>query len=202
MVEKVDPNELFSYDPMSPSGIVWKCERRSGRNYLLVAASAGDVAGTVSKHGYWIVDIRGKKKRVHRLIWEMLVGPIPDGFVVDHIDGDPKNNTIKNLRVVSCAHNNRNRAISDESLSGMHGVVYKEVTNKHGQLFRYWQARGKDNNGKEVSKAFNIDKLGSEVALELAKQFRYNFIVNQEGYTERHINDTVIKSLDSNVAHG
>jgi hypothetical protein len=33
-------------------------------------------------------------------------GPIPEGLVIDHIDADPANNRIENLRLASVAHNN------------------------------------------------------------------------------------------------
>lgn len=36
-------------------------------------------------HGYGRVWIDGKAKRVHRLVWEALYGPIPEGLQLDHI---------------------------------------------------------------------------------------------------------------------
>lgn len=47
--------------------------------------------------------------RVHRMIWELTNGPIPDGLQVDHIDRNRQNNLIENLRVVTCAENNQNK---------------------------------------------------------------------------------------------
>ena len=35
---------------------------------------------------------------IHRLVLESFVGPCPDGMVACHIDGDPHNNDIDNLR--------------------------------------------------------------------------------------------------------
>lgn len=42
---------------------------------------------------------------VHRLVWEVFNGPIPPGFVIDHIDGDSSNNKLSNLRCVTQAEN-------------------------------------------------------------------------------------------------
>lgn len=41
----------------------------------------------------------------HRLIYRVLVGPIPEGMVVDHKDGDKVNNDPANLRAVSPQRN-------------------------------------------------------------------------------------------------
>jgi hypothetical protein len=37
---------------------------------------------------------------LHRDIWEKYNGPIPDGFVIHHRDGNPLNNTLENLECV------------------------------------------------------------------------------------------------------
>ena len=40
---------------------------------------------------------------IHRLVLESFVGPCPDGMVACHIDGDPHNNDIANLQVMTKA---------------------------------------------------------------------------------------------------
>ena len=63
---------------------------------------------------YWYVCLmhNGIKKdyRVHRLVYLAFVGPIPDGMVIDHIDGNRNNNNINNLRCVTPSENTRNPA--------------------------------------------------------------------------------------------
>jgi hypothetical protein len=59
----------------------------------------------------------GKPKtfNVHRLIAKAFIG-INDGMVVDHIDGDKKNNNISNLRVVTHSENIRAHYDKDKKL--------------------------------------------------------------------------------------
>lgn len=42
---------------------------------------------------------------VHRLVWESLRGPIPDGKQVNHIDGNKLNNRLENLELATPAEN-------------------------------------------------------------------------------------------------
>jgi len=44
-------------------------------------------------------------RRGHRLVYETFGGKIPNGFEIDHIDGDKHNNDITNLRVVTRSEN-------------------------------------------------------------------------------------------------
>lgn len=67
-------------------------------------------AGTKSFGNYRQVTIAKKKFFEHRLIWILLNGTIPNDLVIDHIDRDPSNNKIENLRVISQAGNTLNRS--------------------------------------------------------------------------------------------
>jgi hypothetical protein len=60
------------------------------------------------KHGYKDVCIDGKGQRLHRLIAQAFIpNPLNKPFV-DHIDGDPLNNCIENLRWATHVENMRN----------------------------------------------------------------------------------------------
>lgn len=66
----------------------------------------------VSEMGHMSVGLfcngRGTTKLIHRLVAEAFI-PNPNNYpVVDHIDGNPKNNSVENLRWAKWEHNNRN----------------------------------------------------------------------------------------------
>lgn len=66
----------------------------------------------VFKQRYWYVNLlhNGIKRdyRVHRLVYLTFKGDIPEGMVIDHIDGNTNNNNIDNLRCVTQSDNCRN----------------------------------------------------------------------------------------------
>lgn len=75
------------------------------------------LTGYRDHRGYWHtswterneerVGHKHKRDKVHRVIWRLYNGPIPPGLEIDHIDGDPGNNNISNLRLVTHAENIR-----------------------------------------------------------------------------------------------
>ena len=61
-----------------------------------------DLKGSVDRQGYLRVKLRrdGKKypRGIHRLVLEAFVGQCPDGMQCRHLDGNPRNNQLSNLR--------------------------------------------------------------------------------------------------------
>lgn len=60
---------------------------------------------------------------VHRLVWEMHNGPIPQGMQIDHINGKRDDNRIENLRLVTQQVNLRNARLRDDSRTGIPGIT-------------------------------------------------------------------------------
>ncbi len=79
------------------------------------------------------VDGVTKSVLVHRLIWEAFNGSIPSGMEIDHIDRNPSNNRIDNLRIATRLQNSRNNSGHSKSRSRHAGVTY------HSRL-KKWQA--------------------------------------------------------------
>lgn len=126
-------SDVFEYD----NGILrWKprdkCQFKSERLYKSWSNRfAGATAGSLDKakrglQDYLRVRYEGKAYSVHRVVWEMFNGGIPDGFLVDHIDGDGLNNRIENLRIVNPGDSQRNRPLQINNTSGTPGVTYNK----------------------------------------------------------------------------
>ena len=65
-----------------------------------------EAAGHLCEHGgYWRIKVGKKSHMLHRVIYEMHHGAIPDGMDVDHIDNNRLNNKIENLQLLTRAEN-------------------------------------------------------------------------------------------------
>lgn len=127
---KVKPMELtcqmvrgaFSYDPATGA---FKWAINNGR------ARAGDTAGTPMRDGHLQVGLHGANYLVHRLIWLHMYGRWPFEHI-DHIDGDPRNNRIDNLREATHQENQQNvrRARRDNRSTGMLGAHFLKRTGR------------------------------------------------------------------------
>jgi hypothetical protein len=91
-------------------------------------AKAGQIAGRTKKNGYCEVRVDGKLHGTHRLIYLMHKGDLPR--FVDHIDGNPSNNLIENLREATHAENMRNSKLPITNTSGFKGVYWDKRTDK------------------------------------------------------------------------
>lgn len=74
----------------------------------------GDPVGGVCGDGYVRLGGRGGVSAflyAHRVIWEAVNGPIPDGLEIDHLNGNKADNRARNLEAVTKSQNVR-RAIA------------------------------------------------------------------------------------------
>lgn len=92
----------------------------------------GDAAGHRRADGYLEVRIDGHTHRVHRVIFAMVHGFVPDE--VDHRDGDPRNNRPANLRAANRSQNRQNSGLPRNNTSGTKGVSWSARAAK-------WQAQ-------------------------------------------------------------
>ena len=111
---------------------------------------------------------------LHRFIYELKNGPIPEGLFIDHRDGNSLNDCISNLRLATQQQNNMNRKKNKNNTSGFKGIckhVCKGHPRKDGSYkeFTYWCAQVKKEK-KMYSKCFPFSDEGLEQAKEWIKE--------------------------------
>lgn len=115
LISQVELRRCLDYNP--DTGIfIWKIKKR-GR-----WVRVGRVAGTITERGYVNIVINGSHFWAHRLAWFYIHGAWPIGDI-DHINHNPSDNRISNLRDGSTSQNleNQIRPRSDNK-SGYLGV--------------------------------------------------------------------------------
>lgn len=177
------------YDPSIPSCLRWAKDIRTGKEGVRLFRQQGSLAGFFNKvTKRWAVCVNYKKYYVHRVIWELHHGKIKPEDVVDHIDGNPENNVIENLRLVTKEINARNLKGRKGTVTGITGV-YKEWKPAGDNIEWYYCACVGTGKGRK-RKYFCIDRLGEDLALELAIKHRNKMIADLNaqgaGYTDRH----------------
>lgn len=108
-------------------------EPETGLFYWLVSLArrvkVGDIAGTVKNNGYIRIRINGKMHYSHRLAFFYHYGEWPVDQL-DHIDGNPANNRIDNLRDANNSENAQNRGVRSNNRSGFIGVHWYKQSKK------------------------------------------------------------------------
>lgn len=69
----------------------------------------------------------GKHYSVHKIVWECFNGPIPKGYEINHIDGDPSNNALSNLELV--IHQDNCRKANHKNIK-----IYSENIDTHEKI--------------------------------------------------------------------
>lgn len=104
-------HELFVYD----NGVL--------RNKITRGkARAGSPVGTVDAYGYLVATVGGNVYKIHRLIYAMFNDEVPT--VIDHINNNPADNRIENLRPATAQQNGYNRKTNHTSGTKIKGVSF------------------------------------------------------------------------------
>lgn len=131
---------------------------------------AGKIAGTSSsKPGYRQLRIDKAVWPYSRILWAVAKNEWVNELQIDHIDRNPRNNQLSNLRKATQTQNNANTKIRADNVSGFKGVQLIPSSGK-------WRARVRDKDGQrhlgcfdtplEASKAYEHEarKLFGEFA--------------------------------------
>lgn len=109
------------------SGLIWTA-RVANRVHV------GDVAGRLGKRNGgkqdWQFMFKGNNYLVSRAVWCLSTGEDPGEKLVDHIDKNPLNNNISNLRLADIKLQNNNKSIRRNNKSGAQGVSMNKQMNK------------------------------------------------------------------------
>lgn len=153
-------HELFEY---REGKLFWK-KVTSSRSDVI-----GKEVGCTNALGYRITKIGKKNYLVHRLIYAMFYGQFPN--VLDHIDGNPLNNKIENLRPATMLQNSYNQKRYKNNKTGVKGVNFNKQCGKYSARC-------------QVNKKQNW--LGFFPSLELAEQAVKAFRAKHHGEFANH----------------
>ncbi len=123
--------EVLSYDEISGE-LRWKV---SPGNQIL----DGTLAGKYETNGRLRIKIDGKLYLGHRLAWLHYYGSWPEKFI-DHINGNPQDNRISNLRQATNQQNSFNQKRPRNNTTGFKGVNFHK---RHSLYQAYIKADGK-----------------------------------------------------------
>ncbi|WIL02001.1 putative class I holin [Salmonella phage S4lw] len=109
--------EVLHYDP--DTGVfTWKATRVHN-------AGAGSEAGANHCAGYRSIAFGGKRYLAHRLAWLYMTGEWPNSLI-DHINGDGRDNRFCNLREADKSENGCNKGPRKDSKSGIKNVMWQK----------------------------------------------------------------------------
>lgn len=147
---------------VSDQGEVWSCRKnralgleklRGGYRRVLLVARDGS----------------RRRELLHRTVLRTFVGPCPEGLVVRHLDGNPENNRIDNLKYGTVSEN-----CLDSVAHGTHNVAGKSKTHcprghEYNEANTYIRPNNpKDKRCRECARARNRETYRARVGLDIA----------------------------------
>jgi hypothetical protein len=129
---------VLKIDSKSETGLTWKFREAAPKQWN--TRYANKVAGYkhISKNTdreTWRVDIKYGDKvfklYAHRIVWLLKKKKIDADLEIDHINRNPLDNRIENLRLETKSRNMQNRKKCSRNTSGVKGVYWDKFHNKY-----------------------------------------------------------------------
>lgn len=130
----------------------------------------GSEVGTKNPSGHIKTLINKKPYLLHRIIFLMHHGFLPE--FIDHIDGNPSNNRIENLRPATHSENNLNRGKHKRNTSGYKGVTWVATEGRYSARIAIGKKRfflGYFDDAKEAHQAY----------CDFAREIKHQYIRTQ-----------------------
>lgn len=122
-----------------------------------------------SKYGHGCVylskDSNKKQCFIHRLVLETFVGPCPEGMECRHLDGNPKNNKLSNLKWGTKKENQED--------SKKHGTRVDNSGSKQ------WKAKLDDNKIREILQLLEMNESCASIANKFSVSVRNIYYIKQ-----------------------
>ena len=150
-------NATFTYNP-NTGNVYWKIA--TGNSTI-----GKQVTTLASNTKYYRVTLDGTEYMLHRVIYLIMTGEMPD--IIDHINGDSLDNRWCNLRSVTQQVNLCNRKQMRSNTSGVTGVIWDKSRGK-------WKA------------VLSRKNLGRFDTFEEAVECRQRALTANTMYTDRH----------------
>lgn len=154
MMPSIDEiRNTLDYDPLTGL-LTWKV-RRGGK------ATIGRIAGNATKRGHIHLKLNDISMKGHRVAWAIVHGRWPKKHL-DHINGNPADNRIENLRECDDLLNNQNqRQAHSNNKSGYLGVHFAKSSKKFRAQIRFDGKKhliGEFSTAEEAAEAYLLAK--------------------------------------------
>lgn len=111
--------DLFDYNPLT-GRLIW-------RRFIGGCSKAGKPAGGLNSKGYYRVRFDGKDYLASRVIYCWMTGEDPGDLSIDHIDRNPLNNCIWNLRKATVGQQIHNRTLNCTGVRYQYGKYMMRI---------------------------------------------------------------------------